>query len=325
VFATSGNDGSFVLEGLDKKTYTLLGEDEEHAQARVENIAGGTQNVKLELDAGLPLAGTVRNADDEPVPSYTLLVTKRQGLVRETVATRTVVDPRGKFDIRMPKGSYELLAIADGWAPSPPVSVDAGTTDTKIKLTAGGTLVGVVVDNVSGAPLPYARVQREGASGGATAMMANAGVVTRTDGTFELTGIPPGPFTISIGAGMYNPRLEGGLVAQDGATLGPLRVELQKLKEGEEPKIQLVGIGVKLSADGETLKVDMVAPESGAQAAGIVAGDALVSVDGVPVTQLGIDGAVARIRGVAGTKLSVGVKRGEQVSVLVVERKPLKF
>ena len=43
------------------------------------------------------------------------------------------------------------------------------------------------------------------------------------------------------------------------------------------------------------------------------------------VTQLGMDGAVARIRGVSGTKLAVGVKRGEQVSTLVVERKPVKL
>ncbi|HUS32187.1 MAG TPA: sigma-70 family RNA polymerase sigma factor [Kofleriaceae bacterium] len=325
MFATSGNDGAFVLEGLDRKTYTLIGEDEDHAQARLDKIAGGTQNVTITLDAGLPLAGTVRNADDQPVPAYTLLVTRREGLVREIVTTRSVIDPRGKFDVRVPKGSYELIASADGWATSTPLAVAAGTTDATLKLSAGATLVGVVVDGATGKPLEYARVWREGATGGATASPANAGVVTRADGTFELAGIPPGPFTISVGAGNYNPKLESGLVARDGATVGPLRVELRKLNPGEEPKMELVGIGVKLSADGEALKVDMVAPEGGAAGAGIVAGDLLVAVDGVPVTQLGIDGAVARIRGVAGTKLSIGVKRGEQVSTLVVERKPVKL
>jgi membrane-associated protease RseP (regulator of RpoE activity) len=254
-----------------------------------------------------------------------LLVTKRQGLVREVVTTRSVIDPRGRFDIRVPKGSYELIASATGWSPGTPLPVDAGTTDVKIKLSAGATLLGVVVDATTGKPMEYARVTREGASGGATAMAANAGVVTRADGTFELAGIPAGPFTISIGAGEHHPKLAGGLVAQDGQTIGPMKFELAKLKEGEEPRIDLVGIGVKLAAAGEALKVEMVAPESGAAAAGIVAGDLLVAVDGVPVTQLGIDGSVARIRGVAGTKLSVGVKRGEQVSTLVVERKPLRF
>jgi predicted metalloprotease with PDZ domain len=148
--------------------------------------------------------------------------------------------------------------------------------------------------------------------------------VTRENGTFELTGIPAGPFTISIGAGDYNPRLEGGLVAADGGTLGPVKIALQKLAEGETPKVDLVGIGVKLSADGEMLRVDMVVPESGAAAAGIAVGDHIVTVDGVPVTTLGIDGTVTRIRGAAHTTVAIGIQRGQQVVPLVVERKPLR-
>lgn len=88
--------------------------------------------------------------------------------------------------------------------------------------------------------------------------------------------------------------------------------------------MELVGIGVQLSADGEALRVDMVVPESGAAAAGIVQGDHIVAIDGVPVTTLGMDGAVGRIRGVAHTKVSVTLKRGEQTVPLVVERRPLR-
>jgi hypothetical protein len=241
------------------------------------------------------------------------------------VFTRSVIDPRGRFDVRVPKGEYEVLVSATGWASSDPVAASAGTTDVRIKLGAGATLQGRVADAATGAPLAYARVMREGTSGGASAQPANAGTVTRTDGTFELTGIPPGPFTISIGAGEYHPRLEGGLVATEGGALGPIQIGLQKLREGEEPKLELVGIGVKLSADREALKVDMVVPESGAAAAGIVAGDHLVAVDGVPVTTLGIDGAVGRIRGVAHTKVAVTIKRGEQMLPMVVERRPLRL
>jgi hypothetical protein len=236
-----------------------------------------------------------------------------------------VIDPRGKFDIRVAKGNYELLVSANGWAPSAPLEVASGTTDAKIKLGAGAALQGIVVDVDTGAPLGYARVTLEGTGGGASAQPANAGTVTRSDGTFELTGIPPGPFTISIGAGNYNPRLEGGLVATEGGVLGPIKVGLKKLAEGETPKLELVGIGVKLSGDGDALEVQLVVPDGGAAAAGIVAGDHLVAVDGIPVTTLGIDGAVARIRGVAGTKVAVSIKRGEQVSQLVVERRPLRY
>jgi carboxyl-terminal processing protease len=104
-----------------------------------------------------------------------------------------------------------------------------------------------------------------------------------------------------------------------------LKIGLKKLAEGEQPKIELVGIGVKLSPDGEAIKVEQVVPKGGADAAGIVAGDHIVAIDMIPVTTLGLDGAVARVRGVAGTKLSVSLQRGDKVETLVVERKPLVF
>jgi RNA polymerase sigma factor (sigma-70 family) len=324
-FATSGPDGTFVLEGLDRKSYDLVAEDEQLAQARREHVMGGSQRITITLDDGLPLAGIVRDPDEQPVAAYTLLVTQRRGLVRDVVTTRSVIDPRGRFDVRVPKGDYELLVSATGWAPSAPYAVKAGTTDVHIDLNGGATLQGSVVDGETGAPLAYARVQREGAGGGASAQPANAGTVTRSDGTFELTGIPVGPFTISIGAGNYNPRLEGGLVATEGGVIGPIRVPLKKLADGETPKLELVGIGVQLSADGDALRVGMVVPQSGAAAAGIVVGDHIVAVDGVPVTTLGIDGAVERIRGVAHTTVAVTVKRSEQTVPLVVERLPLKL
>jgi RNA polymerase sigma factor (sigma-70 family) len=323
-FATSGADGTFVVENLDRKAYTLIAELDEYAQARKEHVTGGTQSVTVTLDEGLPIAGVVRDSNDKPVPAYTLLVTKRSGVLRELVTTRSVVDARGRFEVRVAKGDYELLASASGWAPSSPVPAAAGTTDARIQLGAGGTLIGVVVDVDSNEPLQYARVMREGAGGGASAQPANAGTVTRQDGTFELTGIPAGPFTVSVGGGGYNPRLEGGLVASDGGNVGPIKIALKKLAEGETPKIELVGIGVKLSADGDALKVDFVVPESGAAAAGVTAGDHIVAIDGVPVTTLGMDGAVARIRGVARTTVAVSIKRGEQIVPLVVERRPLR-
>ncbi len=324
-FATSGPDGRFTVEGVDKKPYVLIAEEEGRAPLQKPDVVGGTQDVTLTLDAGLPISGTVVDSSDKPVASYTLLVTKREGLLRQLVTTRSVIDPRGRFTVNVAKGDYELLASASGWAPSAPEKASAGTTDVKIKVASGASLVGTVVDADSGAPIPYARIMREGAGGGASAQPANAGVVTRADGTFELTGIPAGPFAVTIGAGQYNPRIEGGLVATDGGTVGPLKIPLRKLAEGEKPKIELVGIGVKLVPDGESIKVEQVAPKGGADAAGIVAGDHIVAVDMIPVTTLGLDGAVGKVRGVAGTKVSISLQRGDKVETLVVERKPLVF
>jgi len=167
-------------------------------------------------------------------------------------------------------------------------------------------------------------VMREGGDGGASAQPANAGTVSRPDGTFELAGIPPGPFSITIGAGGYHPRIEGGLTATDGGTLGPLRIALARLAEGETPKLELVGIGTALTADGDALRVDKVFPGSGAEAAGIVEGDRIVAVDGIVVTQLGMDGSIGKIRGVEGTTIAISLRRAAGVVALVVERRKLR-
>lgn len=326
-FATSGPDGTFVLEGLDKGDYALVGQVDERAPAVMTGVKGGATDVKLTIPAGAPLEGAVATASGDPVPSFTLLVMKREGALRHVVDAKSVVDPGGKFRVHVMPGDYELLASAAGLAPSKPTPVTVGkdgAKDAKLVVTAGATLRGKVVSADDGGPLPYARIMREAPGGGASALPANAGTVTREDGTFELTGVPPGPVSITIGAGGHHPKIESGMNAVDGGEVGPIVISLQKIKEGEKPTLELVGIGIKLAPEGDTLRVDGVFPGSGAEAAGIVAGDRVIAVDGAPVTQLGLDGAVAKIRGTVGTTVAVTVKRGEKPVTLVVERKKFK-
>lgn len=143
-------------------------------------------------------------------------------------------------------------------------------------------------------------------------------------GTFELTGIPAGPLSIMIGAGGYHPRIEAAMTAVDGATLGPSTIALTRLADGEQPSLELVGVGMVLSADAESLRVERVIAGSGAEAAGIVAGDHVIAVDGISVMPLGVDGAIAKIRGVEGTTVSITLQRGAAAVPLVVQRRKLR-
>jgi RNA polymerase sigma factor (sigma-70 family) len=321
-FATTAADGTFTLGGLDRQAYDLAVEAEDHAPALAANLTGGT-HVTLTLDGGLPLAGQALDGHGGPAPSYTLLVFRSDGAARQLVVARSVVDARGRFAVRVPPGDYELIAAANGWAPSASTHASAGATGVTLALSAGAILRGVVVASEDGKPLGYARIMREAKGGGASAQPANAGTVTRSDGTFELTGIPPGPLSISIGAGGYHPRIEAAMTAADGQTLGPITIALTRLGDGEQPTLELVGIGTALSADGDALRVDRVIAGSGAEAAGIVAGDHVIAVDGAPVAPLGVDGAVAKIRGAAGTTVAITLRRGDQTVQLVVQRRKL--
>jgi RNA polymerase sigma factor (sigma-70 family) len=323
-FATTAADGAFTLADLDRGPYDLAAHAEGFAPAERDKVPGGTRDVTLVLDGGKPISGRVSTTDHEPVPAYTLLVLRREGAVRDLVVARSVVEASGRFEVRVSPGDYDLVASASGWAPSAPTRAAAGARDVELVVTAGATLRGTIVAADNSSPIQYARVMREATDGGASAQPANAGTVTRSDGTFELTGIPPGRFSVRIGAGGFNPKIEAGLQASDGATLGPLTIPLARLAPGEQPSLELVGIGVAMAADGDALRVNQVFPGSGAAQAGIVVGDHIVAVDGAPASELGVEGAVAKIRGVAGTTVSVTLRRGDQLVTLVVERRKLK-
>lgn len=321
--ATSGPDGSFALTGLDRARYDLVATVDDHAPARA-TATGGQSGVTLTLADGLPLAGTVRSSDGAVIPVFTLLVFREQGAARELVVERSIIDAGGRFAIRVAPGAYRLVASSPAWAPSPPTAAQAGSTDVALTVTTGATIRGRVLSDADGSPLAYARVMREASGGGASARPANAGTVTRLDGTFELTGVPAGPVALTFAAGDFHRRIEAGITATDGAVIGPIEVRLTPLKPGETPTLELVGVGLQLVADGDVLRVVTVIPGGGAEAAGIVAGDGVVAVDGVAVTETGLEGAIARIRGTPGTSIVLLVRRSGRETPFTVERRRLK-
>ncbi len=333
VFATSGPDGAFLLASVDHASYDLSAETEDHVRGVRDNILGGSRNVELTLDRGLLLAGQVVDGRGAPVPIFTLVARRRAGAARPVVATQSVIDPQGRFSVRVLGGDYELLASARDHARGTLTQAAAGATDVRIVLGRGATLRGKVIASDDHAPIGNASIVCSwlprpdfiGGGGGATGVLpADPGTVTRPDGTFELTGISAGPLAIRIRAEGYHAKLEAAMTASDGAALGPITIELTRVDPDDRSGVELVGIGLDLYPDGDALRVTRVLVGSGAFDAGIGFGDRVIAIDGLPVAALGVEGALARIYGVAGTTVTLTLRRNGQNVQLVVERRNLR-
>jgi membrane-associated protease RseP (regulator of RpoE activity) len=259
-----------------------------------------------------------------------VIVARREGPVKEVaVAVRSVIDPGGRFTIPdLEPGEYRVRAAAHAHAPTRPADVvvpeppaDAAPID--LFLSRGAKLTGKVIE-AGGGPIPLARVSIENAFGDASVSTPIAATaISDEHGDFELAGVPPGARSIMVAAYAHHIRLLSGMSFVDGATVGPITVDLTPTKDGEEPRIELAGIGAVLAVEGDGLRIDKVIPGGGAEAAALVPGDVLIAVDGEPVASLGFDGAVQRIRGPVGSTVRLTVRRtgGAVVEVVAPRRR----
>ncbi|RMG06371.1 MAG: S41 family peptidase [Planctomycetota bacterium] len=85
------------------------------------------------------------------------------------------------------------------------------------------------------------------------------------------------------------------------------------------------GVGIVVSGRGGALRV--VAPMEGtpAQAAGILAGDRIVAIDGLPTARLGLREAVRLMRGPVGSRVVLTLRRGGRDLVVPLERADIRL
>lgn len=83
------------------------------------------------------------------------------------------------------------------------------------------------------------------------------------------------------------------------------------------------GIGVWLKQNGGGLVIVSVLPKSPALGAGLKRGDVVRTVGGESVSEMTVDEAVARIKGPAGTEITVGIEREGKLLSFTVDRESL--
>ncbi|MGA8892872.1 MAG: carboxypeptidase regulatory-like domain-containing protein, partial [Anaeromyxobacteraceae bacterium] len=306
------------LPDLDPGRYLLGAVREGYTQSRA-TVARPGEEAMIELVRGGRVAGTVREeVSGKPVAPFRVEVRRGGRGWRLVLRAATVLDASGRFEIGdLPAGPLVVSASSPGHLPSPEVEVTVpdggGTAEVDLRLGLGGRISGRVVDRVTGSPLPGARATLESEGASAPSLLdAGASAITGADGTFLVAGVPARTVTLHVEAEGHHSRIVAGVAVPEGGQGGPVEVKLSPVAEGEEPRVELAGIGATLERRGRgALRIAFVAPGGGAAEAGLVAGDEILQVEGRPVADLGLSGAVDLIRGPEDTRVRLVVRRGE--------------
>ena len=323
----SRGDGSFSLEGLEAGAYEVVATADGFAEAVARGVRAGESQLVLRLVQGGRLRGIVRERTTaRPIVGFSVVLFPMRGaLERGAPEVRTLFAPDGRFEIgALQPGDYAVTALAHGWpsAEEQRVAIAGGaTSDVVLDLAPGGRVFGAVHDASTGHPIAGAQIALDGSLGderSAVPLLASSASDDR--GSFELRGVGAGRFSLSVSAEGHHHRLSTGLTLRPGGELGPLRIELAPTAAGEEPRLELYGIGAVLRVQGDAVIVADVIAGGGAAKAGLAPGDRVLSVDGVPVTTLGFQGTIEHIRGPEGTAVRLEIRRGETTSSLVAER-----
>jgi hypothetical protein len=323
--------GRFVVDGIDPGKYDLTASSDGEA-ARARNVASGAQNVELVVKRAGSLRGAVDNESGKPVTSFVVVVTEPRGqLRREPMSATSFFDPEGRYEVTgLVPGEYAVSVFAPGHAPSQEKRVSIPERpDEPIELdfdvSRGGRVRGRVLDRSSKEPIAGASVSFEGGVENDFPAVQDL-LETRTDarGDFELTGSPSGPRSIQVTAAGHHHQLVQVAVPAALVEAAPVLVELAGTRPGEDPQLEMTGIGIVGFGEDDAVLVREVFPGAGASEAGIRAGDEILAVDGQSVAALGIDRANEAVRGPAGSTVDLTIRRGgtKTISTMTVRRRP---
>jgi hypothetical protein len=314
--AVTGPDGRFTVTELAEGGYRLSASADGRARGSVAPVSAGAADVTLELARGGVVRGCVRDrVTGQAVSGFTVTIAERRGEGRAPPVSRSFIDASGcwSFDDVAP-GPATVSVVAPGLVPSDDVAVDvpeSGEATADVRLAHGRAFRGVVVDAAQKTPIPGALVVVQGGAAADPGGVVGAADETWTDaqGRFQLAGLS-GRFSLEVTAPGHHVRLAGGLQVEDGQDPAPVTIAVTPLAPGEEPQREITGIGIGIAPKDGAIVVTGVLAGGGAAAAGLVAGDAIVRVDGIPVAELGFAGAANAIRGPEGTSVRLTLQRG---------------
>lgn len=186
--ATSANDGTFVIEGLDDSKLTLWA-DASGGIAWKTDVASDASEVTLELRKGRTIKGKVTTTQGSPASGA--LVTAIFSEQSRFFDATTNAD--GTFEIGpIPSGKYAVVAMQSGLLPDHRQVHEDEEQDLELELSVPRVLSGTVMQN--GAQVQGATVKLDG-------MHRKRTVTTDSKGAFRIERLRPGSYELNATAG----------------------------------------------------------------------------------------------------------------------------
>lgn len=327
VQAWTGADGTFELTGLPAPPYALRVDHPDFAEARLSTDTTDAP-LRVSLLEGRAVHGRLIEAGSEAALSDVQVV------LQDGDRTWLASSDRGRFEfLNIAPGQYVLSTRSDQHAdlqlPWQVLGDGRPQPELELSLVRYGAIRGEVVDRL-GRPVAGARVTAVQVETTATATSDGAG-------SFELTGLWPGPAELRAehaGAGLA--AADQAVEVRAGETTPGL---VLRLPEVDRSRTAEAPAALAASADGRAETADeapaariftlppielrwqdgpVVAQVAASGATALRVGDRLLEIDGEPV--LSLAQARAMLRGAPGSRVRVRVRRGGKAEELRLTR-----
>lgn len=234
-------DTNFVIDRLEPGKYQLTFSGENVERKVLENIKAPAEGLEVELSPAekLNLKGIVLNPETgRPIQNFKARARKIK-ILRGANYTQPdkwleVDDAEGRFTIETTgPGIYQVQISADGfaWTWSEDINTDSNQP-VIIKLTAGGSIKGSVVDEkgnpVNGALLIPLSMGGDISLREKGMFVSDDGSVRSVDGAFTLNNLPPGKETLKVVHQDYAPLLVKDINVLEGQTADGIKIILLK-------------------------------------------------------------------------------------------------
>lgn len=311
VRARTDVSGAFSFTPDDGGNCMVRAEHRDRGRSQPVLLRSGGDPGLIELQGSAALSGrVVQGIDAQPVPVYNLTVTSKGRAARLESRSFQVSSPDGRFEVRdLAPGRVEISVDGAPGLAHVEIELQPGEDrrDLEIPLFRQGQVSGQVVDE-EGEPVPLARVRIE-------ALRRKLGrAVTDPGGRFSFS-VPAGdPLRVYVSATGYYPT---GSEAFDLRSGGPTDIGTLLLKTRGGPEEKEGGIGIMFSGEDQGIRVIRFTADSPAREAGMVQGDLITAIDGVPFGRDPLVNWVVTLRGLVGTPVVLEVTRGTRSAFTV--------